>query len=212
VTSRKPQPPYVTYSLIAVNLSAFFLENWLGDSQELATLYRLGALVQEEVVLGEWWRVITANFLHFGWGHLLTNMFGLYILGKFTELSLGRIRYTIVYFLSGVGAMALYIYWSLQVGISRYLLLGASAAIMGLVGAIAAVFLRDWLRERNQNNSQKLQQIILLILLQFALDRIMPQVSSLSHLFGLGIGFILGIILGKRKVLNLQIPKYARRK
>jgi len=184
---------YLTYLLIAVNLGLFILENYLGGSQNLEVLHQLGGLVSEDVIAGQWWRVITANFLHFGWPHFLTNMLGLYIFGRLVESYMGTVKYLIIYLMSGIGAMSLYTYWSLKSGITNYLLVGASAAIMGLVGSLLAIFIGNWLRKKSRANSQKLQRLTLLIGLQFMLDQVVPQVSSLSHLFGLMIGFILGL-------------------
>ena len=106
---------------------------------------------------------------------------------------MGAVKYLIIYLMSGIGAMSLYTYWSLKSGITNYLLVGASAAIMGLVGSLLAIFIGNWLRKKSRVNSQKLQRLTLLIGLQFLLDQVVPQVSSLSHLFGLMIGFILGL-------------------
>lgn len=66
-----------TYGLVSLNLLVFALEMAQGGSENLDTLYQLGALSPQEVWAGQWWRLLTANFLHFGWLHLLTNLIGL---------------------------------------------------------------------------------------------------------------------------------------
>lgn len=96
---------YVTFILIFVNLVVFILEMRSGGSTDLPTLYRLGALVSENIKQGEWWRLINANFLHFGWFHLISNMLALFFIGSIVELSIGVERYLIVYLLSGTGSM-----------------------------------------------------------------------------------------------------------
>ena len=87
--------PYATYVLIGLNLAFFLLEIKNGGSQNIDTLYRLGGLAPTSVWQGEWWRLITANFLHFGWIHLLSNIVGLYFIGAIVEFSLGVIRYLV---------------------------------------------------------------------------------------------------------------------
>lgn len=184
-----------TYGLISLNLFFFFLEVTQGGAQDLETLYRLGALVPQSVQLGQWWRLLSANFLHYGWLHLLTNMLGLYFLGKPIEKSLGTWRYLCVYFVSGVGSMSAFALWALQVGNPAQILVGASAAIMGLVGVIGAIFLQGWRREKTRLAARRLRFILVVIGLQFAFDLSSPQVSFLSHLFGLILGFLAGNLL-----------------
>jgi rhomboid protease GluP len=185
--------PYLTYLTILINLIVFQQENQWGGSENLQTLHTLGALTTEDILKGEWWRLITANFLHYGWLHLGANMLGLYYMGSIIESYLGKIRYLIIYFSSGCLSMILIVFYFLKIGEPQTLLVGASAAIMGLVGSLLAISIGNWLRKKSRINSQKLQRLTLLIGLQFMLDQVVPQVSSLSHLFGLMIGFILGL-------------------
>ena len=182
---------YVTYSLLGINLLLFCLEIVLGGSEDLATLYRLGALVPEAISAGQWWRLITANFLHFGWVHLATNMLGLYVLGKLVEANLGSIRYLLVYLISGIGTMLIFSF-SMP---PNQILVGASAAIMGLLGVILAMFLRDWHKDKSRLAAKRLQLLSLIVGIQFIFDLTTPQVSFLSHLIGLIIGFFTGLIL-----------------
>ncbi|MGL5076961.1 MAG: rhomboid family intramembrane serine protease, partial [Waterburya sp.] len=83
-----------------------------------------------------------------------------------------------------------------QLRLNNVLLVGASAAIMGLIGAILAISLQIWLRRRySVTAKRRLQQIILIIIIQFIFDNIIPQVSFHSHLFGLIIGFLISSVL-----------------
>ncbi|MEO1005048.1 MAG: rhomboid family intramembrane serine protease, partial [Cyanobacteria bacterium J06638_38] len=92
---------YTTYILIALNLLVYGLEIKLGGSQNYLALERLGALIPEKVVAGEWWRLIGANFLHYGSFHLATNMLSLFFVGRLIELSLGAKYYLTIYLFSG---------------------------------------------------------------------------------------------------------------
>lgn len=186
---------YITYILIALNLLAYALEIKLGGSTSFLVLERLGALIPERVWAGEWWRLVSANFLHYGWLHLTTNMLSLYFLGRIVELSLGTKFYLIIYLLSGVGSMLTFALMFLQQRITNIFLVGASAAIMGLVGTILAISLQIWLRKRNAIAARRLLQVILIIIIQFTFDNLIPQVSFYSHLFGCTIGFIVGSFL-----------------
>ncbi len=187
--------PYITYLLIVANLIVFNQENQQGGSENLDTLYQLGALAPQDVFKGEWWRIFTANFLHYGWLHLIVNMLGLYLLGPTVEFSLGKWRYLLVYLLSGCGAMLLIAWLFLQWEQTNTLVVGASAAIMGLLGAIAAIFLQDWLRYKNPLAIRRFIILILIIAIQFLIDYTIPHISLMSHLLGLILGFICGLLL-----------------
>ena len=187
----KNKRAYVTYILIAINLICFGIENITGSSKSIKTIYQLGGLVPEDVWAGEWWRLINANFLHFGWLHLLNNMVALYFLGKLVEYNLGGIRYLLAYSISGVGAMFVYSI----IAPPNTILVGASAAIMGLVGVIFALILGIWRRDKSPIASKNLRLLLLLIALQFIFDFATPQVSWLVHILGLIIGLICGVFL-----------------
>lgn len=99
----------------------------------LAALIRFGAHYPPLVELGEWWRLLTAIFLHIGLPHLLFNMLALSQVGPLVEKEFGRARVLFLYMATGVLANVGSA-WSGLVGVSA----GASGAIMGLIGAAAA--------------------------------------------------------------------------
>jgi rhomboid protease GluP len=187
---------YTTYVLITLNLLVYALEIKLGGSKNSVTLERLGALIPEKVWAGEWWRLIGANFLHYGSFHLATNMLSLFFIGRLIELSLGAKYYLTIYLFSGIGSMLTFSLLAYQLGLNNVFLVGASAAIMGLIGAILAISLQIWLRRRHSVTAKRrLQQIILIVIIQFVFDNIIPQVSFHSHLFGFIIGFLISSVL-----------------
>ncbi len=189
------QTAHTTYTLIGLNLLVYALEIKLGGSTNFIALDKLGALIPAKVHAGEWWRLIGANFLHYGWLHLATNMLPLYFLGRLVEFNLGRKDYLILYFVSGIGSMSTFSSIALKTGDASVFLVGASAAIMGLIGAILAICLQVWLKRKNSINAKRLQQVILVVIVQFIFDNLIPQVSFYSHLFGFIIGFVVGNFL-----------------
>jgi rhomboid protease GluP len=183
--------PYLTYTLIGLNLVVFLMEIMLGGSQDIETLYRMGALLPQAVAAGEWWRLYGFMFLHFGFLHLLLNMLGLYVLGNFVEPALGLVRYSLVYFVSGLSAGLLVVFLVLQGQAGNQILVGASGGIMGLVGATAAILLRGWRVDRARVASQRLLLVVLIIILQASVDLLVPQISFMAHSTGLVTGFFL---------------------
>jgi rhomboid protease GluP len=195
---------YTTYVLIGLNLLIYGLEVKLGGSENSSVLERLGALIPEKVLAGEWWRLIGANFLHYGLFHLATNMLSLFFVGRLIELSLGAKYYLTIYLVSGIGSMLTFTLLAFRLGLNNVFLVGASAAIMGLIGAILAIFLQIWLKKRHSVTAKRrLQQIILIVIVQFIFDHLIPQVSFHAHLFGFIIGFLISSVLVFIK-FNLQ--------
>jgi membrane associated rhomboid family serine protease len=136
-------PRLVTKVLIGINVAAFLVQQAVGDrftnQFEMlgqATYTQVGPL--QGVAEGQWYRLLTAMFLHAGVVHILFNMLSLWWIGGPLEAAFGRVRYITLYFVSGLAGSAL-----------TYLLaapnqpsLGASGAIFGLFGATAVLMRR----------------------------------------------------------------------
>lgn len=191
----------VTWVLIGLNVAAFLVELARKASTDDEGLLRLGALFEPYVRAGQWWRLLTANFLHFGWLHLLMNMLGLYVLGPFVEQSLGRVRYLLLYLLSGLASMSAVLELQRRGWVAPGPLVGASGAIMGLVGATAAVLLRGWFRERARSASRRLRWVLMIVALQVVFDAFTPEVSSTAHVTGMFWGFLLALLLFRPPIL-----------
>ena len=184
--------PRVTYALIAINVIVFFAQVSGGGGGVRATsnsVYEEGVLWGPLVNDGEWWRMLTAGFLHGSPIHLLLNMVALWFLGQLVEPAVGTVRYLAIYFTS------------LLVGSFGALLLtpeagtvGASGAVFGLMGA-AVVLMRD--RGIDPMSTGLGPLILLNLLFTFA----MPGISIGGHLGGLAGGALaaLVIVAGERR-------------
>lgn len=121
--------PVVTYALIAINVLAFVLQMASRNLEKELTLW------PPAVVDGQFYRLVTAAFLHYGATHLLFNMWALYVVGPPLEMWLGRLRFGALYALSGLGGSVLvYLLSPLNTATA-----GASGAIFGLFGATFVV-------------------------------------------------------------------------
>ncbi|MFG1790773.1 rhomboid family intramembrane serine protease [Nocardia sp. NPDC049149] len=177
--------PYVTYALIVINVAVFAITAAQAQSvvdNQAAALFGRWQLVPPYVADGEWWRVIGSGFLHFGPIHLLLNMFALYVIGRDTELVLGRLRYLAVYMVSMLGGAA-----GVMVFSQNSATAGASGAVYGLFGAITVILIR-----LRQNPNQMLILIGINVFISFSL----PGISLWGHLGGLAAGTLatLGIL------------------
>jgi len=195
---KNSRKPYATYGLIAANLVMFGLEGLYGGSENSEALFRLGALVPQMVLAGQWWRLPAAMFLHFGPLHLGMNMLALFLVGPFVEFAVGTPRYLICYLGSGMLSMGMVCVLVLYGVLGEQFLVGASGAIMGLIGASAAIFFRIWRTERTQFASQRLNSLGVALLIQLAFDLSTPEVSLSSHLAGVIAGALIGLSLRHR--------------
>jgi len=183
--------PLVTSLAIVLNSAVFALELALGGSRNAYVLYALGAVVPSAVLEdGQVWRLLAGTFLHFGWLHLLANMFGLFVLGQLAERWLGTLRYALVYLASGVGSMGLVV-MTVAFGLEDELrfVVGASGAVMGVFGAIAALLWRGYRRDRAELARANLKTVAILFALQTSFDILNPQICATCHLSGAAIGF-----------------------
>jgi rhomboid protease GluP len=192
---KSSRQPNATYFIIALNLLTFALEVKFGGSTNPNTLIKLGALIPENVIAGEWWRLLTGTFLHFGFLHLFMNMYALYLFGRLVELSLGVPRYLLLYFTTGIGSMLAVTYMSVMGYARTDFAVGASGCIMGLVGAFAAILLVDWQRTKAKIAMKQLRAIAFIIALQVVFDLNTPQISFVGHTSGVIIGFFMGLVL-----------------
>ncbi|MFT4128008.1 MAG: rhomboid family intramembrane serine protease, partial [Gordonia sp. (in: high G+C Gram-positive bacteria)] len=133
--------PIATYTLMAVNIAVFGYCLWAaGSLSDVAVCEPLlhGELVRGNVFLGQYWRLLTAGFLHYGVLHLAVNMISLYLLGRDLEKVLGTGRYLLVYLTALLGGSAAVMVFQADDTRSA----GASGAIFGLMGAMLVVVLR----------------------------------------------------------------------
>jgi rhomboid protease GluP len=187
----------VTDFLVVINILVFCAElGWKyksGDNN--FSFIELGGLAAPLVIAGEWWRIITANFLHMGILHLAMNMFALFYLGKFVEYRLGSLRYFIAYLLAGLGSMAFITYFDTRWISQPQITVGASGAIMGMLGTMGAIHLIGWRQAKVISAARQFQAVILSVAFQLIFDLTNGHTSIVGHFSGLIIGFLVGLIL-----------------
>ena len=187
--------------LISLNLVAFLIELYFGGAANPGVLYKLGALDFYAVILGdEYWRLVTALFLHYNLLHLLFNLFALYMLGPPLERAIGTARFAGCYLFSGIGSSAGFIVLA-RIGLTGPSeLVGASGCVMGIVGAWAGFLLRHRHAPRAR---ERLGYIAMIVVIQIAFDLSTPQISMSAHICGLITGFSLGLLVAPRPVAGI---------
>lgn len=207
--SRAPAPhlpSFATKLLIGVNVAVFLLQLSRGATNDAAEFVEMGAAYTPLLSEGEWWRIFTAQFLHWGAMHLAFNMMGLWILGRTVEAILGFWRSIALYLLCGAGGML--IAWTAsQLSPDQHpiILLGASASVLGLVGTQAAISLLDYRHTGSMVAKAQLNTMIQIVLLQAVFDMMVPQVSSTAHTGGAAVGFCITYGIVGRKLRAAQL-------
>jgi len=177
--------PDVTLTLIAVNVVVFLITAASGarvaSGSGQSSVYDHFALVPAQVAHGEWWRIVSSMFLHYGILHIGFNMWALFVIGGPLESMLGRLRFGVLYFLSGIGGSIL----SFSTGQVLTPAAGASGAIFGIFGAFFIV-----LRRRNLETGGVLGLIVVNLALSFTFSNI----DWRGHVGGLIVGTIVGVV------------------
>jgi membrane associated rhomboid family serine protease len=183
-------------TLMILNLTVFMIEIFAGGPENGQTLYRLGELDTDSVLmLHQYWRLLAALFLHAGFVHLFFNLFALLVIGPGLEREIGALAFVICYLSSGLASSAGIVLLTRLGFLQPSEVVGASGCLMGIVGTWAGVLLRD---HASPQSMQRLRNIITIVLLQVAFDLVTPRVSMPAHLGGLLSGFILGLLLPGR--------------
>ena len=194
---RRVKESPIVFLFVAINVAVFFIELRRGALHDPIAMRRLGALDYSEVIGdGEFWRLLTALFLHYGLVHLIFNLFALYILGPPLERTIGSFRFAVTYLVSGIGSTAGVVALTLLRIVHPAELIGASGSVMGIVGAWAGFLVRH---RQAWQAKQRLLNILMIIGIQVAFDISTPQVSTSAHLCGLVTGFLVGLYVSPRK-------------
>jgi membrane associated rhomboid family serine protease len=188
-SARRPlrlrRPRSATTALIGLNLAVFVVEVLLGGLRNLEVLVRMGAMVPLLVAQGEYWRLLTAMFLHAGPVHLAFNTLALYLFGGVVENALGTARFLAVYLVAGLFASAA----SFALSPPGAVAVGASGAVFGLLGAWLAFNLRRRSLSLAQSN---IQGALLLIGINLALGFTVRGIDNVAHIGGLVAGVVAG--------------------
>lgn len=187
----------VTTGLVAVNLVMFVVTAVSAATVGASPLDNQDSPVFEQlaqapplVAQGQWWRLLTAGFLHFGVLHLLVNMYSLVVLGASLESRLGKARFGALYGVSLVGGTA-----AIQLFAPYSFAAGASTALFGLFGALAVLMVAA---------RQDVRTLLVLLAVNIAIS-LLPGISLVGHLGGLVAGALAaGIFLLLRGRQALQ--------
>ncbi len=203
---------WLTRVLLIINIVVFAVTTFLarGDNfmnafvngADVLTLITLGAKSNPNILVGQYWRLVTPIFLHIGIIHLLFNSYALNLFGREVEQLFGSLRFAIIYFLAGIAGSMLSFAFSPSVSA------GASGAIFGIIGAMAAFLIRN--RETfGETGRQHLRSLGAMIVLNLVLGVTLAGIDNFGHVGGLVTGAILGFALSPTyQVDSIMVPPF----
>lgn len=193
-------PPRATYVLLAINLIVFalgFLLPDLGDQ-----MFRLGASRAYEVLVqGQYYRLVTAMFLHGGLAHIFFNMYALYIIGRGIEPIFGSTRFSLIYLLGGLAGSVLSVVLGNPSPIMGVPSVGASGAVFALFGA-EMIYLYRHRALMGERAGRQLRSLLMLLGLNLFIGLASwtsgsaVRIDNWAHIGGLLGGLILTWLLG----------------
>ncbi len=184
--------------IIVLNIIIFVIVDLSHSSTNTEWMLRCGAMYWPYILeKGEYYRLITSMFLHFGTAHLFNNMLVLWFIGGTLEKLAGHIKYVFIYFISGVLAGCFSIGYNILSG-QTPVAAGASGAIFGVVGALLYVILINRGRAEGLTKRQMLVFIFLSLYSGFANQ----GVDNAAHIGGFISGFLIALLLYRKPKYN----------
>ncbi len=189
----RPRGAVFTTTMIGICWLSFLLDAVSPHQNGIGEITQLGALIPEDVLNGQWWRLVTYGFVHDGFAHVLVNSIALFQAGDFVEYVYGSRRYAVIYLSGLVGGGFLAYLTTVGTGVAT---VGASGAIMGVFGAMAVLGFKLPPLRRELLRSSAIP--IVLVLAYGFFDK---NISNAAHIGGL----ICGVIAA-----SLITPAYGR--
>jgi rhomboid protease GluP len=193
---RRPNYAYLRHSptiaIIVLCVIGYMIEVVVGHSFDppVDALLKTGATSGPAIFAGQWWRLLTAMFLHGNPLHILSNMWALFNLGLLAEILYGRRNYVFLYLIAGLGGSIASVWWHPQA-----LGVGASGAIFGIAGALLPALKF----QRNPRIAQALKgalgSIGFFVVVNLVIGAGLPVIDNAAHIGGLLTGLVVGALL-----------------
>ena len=181
-----------TLALLAAHMIVFLVLSVMGSTQSTSFMLQHGACYTPLILEGEYYRLFTGMFLHFGLIHLVYNMICLVALGDLLEKEAGSWRYLAVYLLGGLAGNLV------SLALDLYGVRGAYAVSAGASGAVFAVIggvLWIVIRRKGQFGRISLQRMMLTVVLMVLQGFTQGGTDNAAHVGGLAAGFVLAALL-----------------
>lgn len=180
--------------IVLINILVFFLVEITGSSLDTQHMIKWGAAYTPLINAGEYYRLLTSMFLHFGLDHLFNNMILLVFIGDHLEKTVGKLRYLLIYIVAGLGASA--VSWLHCIRTQQDVVAaGASGAVFAVIGALLYILIRN--KGRLQDLS--LGRMALMAGLSLYVGFTSTGIDNYAHVGGLVCGFLLSTVCYRKK-------------
>lgn len=186
IRSKKP----CTLALTVINIAVFIVLSFMGNTENASFMQSHGACWLPAIREGEYWRLITSMFLHFGAVHLFYNMLCLFTLGDLYERVVGPVRFMIIYLFGGLVGNLVSVVLQMRSG-SYAVSAGASGAIFAVIGGLLYVVIR----RKGRLGNISLNRMLLMVLLMVAQGFFEKGTDNAAHIGGVVAGFILCVVI-----------------
>ena len=180
----------VTVLLILANILVFTVVEFTGGSEDTMHMLQCGAAYTPAIMQGEYYRIFTSMFLHFGPQHLGNNMLVLFVLGGRLERTVGKLKYLLIYLLGGMGGNLLCLFLELD-SADFAVSAGASGAVFAVMGAMIYAVIRG----RGHIEDLSARQVVIMAAFSLYFAFTCEGVDNAAHVGGLICGFLLAVLL-----------------
>ena len=180
----------VNMIMVLINVIVYIVLEIMGDTTNALFMLAHGAMYPAAVLEGgQYYRLLTSSFIHFGLPHLINNMIMLICLGSYVERVFGKIRYLILYLACAAGSSYISMLHMVDTG-DLAVSGGASGVVFGIIGALIFLVVKN--KGRLEDLSWKRLLIMVLLALYFGFSS--AGVDNAAHVGGLVTGFITGAV------------------
>ena len=189
VYNQKQYRPFMTYIFLGINVAVYvFMLLKYNSTTDIMALLEMGANFSPAVIIfNEWWRLVTAAFIHIGFSHILMNGISLYFLGMDLEKIHGHGKFALIYLISAIGGNLFS--FAFNVNVSA----GASTAIFGM---FASYLVLAYLNPDSPIFKQRASTFTVLLVLNFLNGLFTSGIDNWGHLGGAIFGALITFAVG----------------
>lgn len=192
----------VTAGLIFFNTLIFLIVEFTGGSENGQHMLECGAayapLILEQ---GEWYRIFSSMFLHFGLPHLVNNMLVLFVMGQRLEPAVGRMRFLLIYLAGGIGGNIVSLCWDMHTGVFA-VSAGASGAVFAVIGGMIYVIIRH----KGRVADLTMRQMIIMAAFSLYFGFASEGVDNAAHAGGMLCGFLVAVFIYHPRKIWKTVP------
>lgn len=186
--------------MVVINIVVFVVFEIMGSTTDTMFMVHHGAMYGPLVLeYGEYYRLFTCMFLHFGVQHLLYNMLLLIFVGDMLEKIVGKVRYLVIYLAGGLAGNLLSMAVAMRTG-DYAVSAGASGAIFAVLGALFCLVVRN----RDRINPELGKRLVLLALMSLVQGFTQAGTDNMAHLGGFLGGIVLCMIFCHKNSIRYQ--------